>query len=308
MASNLKQHLKVCELSLADMVLGCRQVGAGLGFLASRAVVHRDVAARNVLVATGDGGVWKVADLGIARDVADDVYMARPGVMVPIKWTAPEALERCIFSSASDVWSFGILMVEVMTGGEDPYPGMSNSEVRASLARGYRMPCPSPLTHHSLTTHSPLTHHSLTTHSLTHYSLTHHPSPPTHHSLTHYYSPLLTTHSPPTHHPSPPTHHSLTTHSLTTHSLTTYSLTTYSPPLTTTHHSPLTTHSPLTHSLTHSLIHSLTNHSPLTYPLTHHSLTTYSPLTTHSPPTHHSLTTHHPLTTYSPPPLTTRHE
>ncbi|CAM9196632.1 unnamed protein product, partial [Lampetra fluviatilis] len=122
MASNLKQHLKVSELSLADMVLGCRQVAAGLGFLASQGVVHRDVAARNVLVATGDSGVWKVADLGIARVVADDLYVARPGVVVPIKWTAPEALERCIFSSASDAWSFGILMVEVMSGGEDPYP------------------------------------------------------------------------------------------------------------------------------------------------------------------------------------------
>ncbi|XP_078740883.1 tyrosine-protein kinase SRK3-like [Lampetra fluviatilis] len=124
------------------MVLGCRQVAAGLGFLASQGVVHRDVAARNVLVATGDSGVWKVADLGIARVVADDLYVARPGVVVPIKWTAPEALERCIFSSASDAWSFGILMVEVMSGGEDPYPGMSNNEVRAALSRGYRIPCP----------------------------------------------------------------------------------------------------------------------------------------------------------------------
>ena len=61
----------------------------------------------------------------------------------PIKWTAPEAALYSQFTIKSDVWSFGILLTELITQGRLPYPEMSNAEVLQQLERGYRMPCPS---------------------------------------------------------------------------------------------------------------------------------------------------------------------
>ncbi len=81
----------------------------------------RDLAARNVLV--GDNNIVKIADFGLARLIKEDEYEARVGARFPIKWTAPEAANYSRFSIKSDVWSFGILLTELVTYGRIPYPG-----------------------------------------------------------------------------------------------------------------------------------------------------------------------------------------
>lgn len=123
--------------SLIDMAA---QIAAGMAFLESQNYIHRDLAARNVLVA--DNNIVKIADFGLARLIKEDEYEARVGARFPIKWTAPEAANYSKFSIKSDVWSFGILLTELITYGRIPYPGMTNAEVLHQVEHGYRMPPP----------------------------------------------------------------------------------------------------------------------------------------------------------------------
>ncbi|XP_033112412.1 tyrosine-protein kinase SRK2-like isoform X1 [Anneissia japonica] len=124
---NLREH------ELIDITA---QVSEGMAYLESQHFVHRDLAARNVLV--GEHRVCKVADFGLSRLVETE-YIAREGAKMPIKWTAPEAINFGKFTIKSDVWSFGILIYEVITKGRVPYPGMVNREVLEQVSRGYRM-------------------------------------------------------------------------------------------------------------------------------------------------------------------------
>jgi len=94
---------------------------AGMAYLESQNYIHRDLAARNVLV--GENNIVKIADFGLARIIKEDEYEARVGARFPIKWTAPEAANYSKFSIKSDVWSFGILLTELITYGRIPYPG-----------------------------------------------------------------------------------------------------------------------------------------------------------------------------------------
>jgi fyn-related kinase len=97
------------------------QIASGMAYLESQNYIHRDLAARNVLVA--ENNVVKIADFGLARLIKEDEYEARVGARFPIKWTAPEAANYSKFSIKSDVWSFGILLTELVTYGRIPYPG-----------------------------------------------------------------------------------------------------------------------------------------------------------------------------------------
>ncbi|XP_071807786.1 proto-oncogene tyrosine-protein kinase Src-like isoform X2 [Asterias amurensis] len=115
------------------------QVADGMAYLESQRFVHRDLAARNILV--GELRNCKVADFGLSR-IIEDEYIAKEGAKMPIKWTAPEAINFGKFTIKSDVWSFGILIYEVITKGRVPYPGMVNREVLDQVSRGYRMPKP----------------------------------------------------------------------------------------------------------------------------------------------------------------------
>lgn len=127
-------------LKLPELIDMGAQVAAGMAYLERMNYIHRDLAARNILV--GEGNVCKVADFGLARLIEDDEYNAHQGAKFPIKWTAPEAALYQKFTIKSDVWSFGILLVELVTHGRTPYPGMTNAETLAQVERGYRMPQP----------------------------------------------------------------------------------------------------------------------------------------------------------------------
>eukprot|EP00049_Salpingoeca_infusionum_P023298 m.11367 g.11367 ORF g.11367 m.11367 type:complete len:513 (+) comp5709_c0_seq1:453-1991(+) len=134
-------HDKGRVLRLPQLVDMAAQVAAGMAYLEAQNYVHRDLAARNVLV--GENNICKVGDFGLARILErEDEYTAREGAKFPIKWTAPEAAMMSKFSIKSDVWSYGILLTELVTYGRIPYPGMTNSEVLTQIQRGYRMPCP----------------------------------------------------------------------------------------------------------------------------------------------------------------------
>ena len=92
-----------------------------MGHLERRGLIHRDLAARNVLL--GENLITKVADFGLARVIVDNEYSAHQGARFPVKWTAPEAISFGKFTVKSDVWSFGILLMELFTFGQVPYPG-----------------------------------------------------------------------------------------------------------------------------------------------------------------------------------------
>ncbi|XP_016318273.1 tyrosine-protein kinase fynb isoform X2 [Sinocyclocheilus anshuiensis] len=127
-------------LKLPNIVDMAAQVAAGMAYIERMNYIHRDLRSANILV--GDNLVCKIADFGLARLIEDNEYTARQGAKFPIKWTAPEAALYGKFTIKSDVWSFGILLTELVTKGRVPYPGMNNREVLEQVERGYRMPSP----------------------------------------------------------------------------------------------------------------------------------------------------------------------
>ncbi|KAJ1122705.1 hypothetical protein NDU88_001190 [Pleurodeles waltl] len=136
---NLLRGSQGKNLLSSDLLDMAYQVVDGMEYLEARNYIHRDLAARNILV--GKDNLCKVADFGMARIVKDDVYLSQIK-NIPYRWTAPEALLYGRFSTKADVWSFGVLLFEIITHGQSPYPGLSNSEVLPEIERGYRMPQP----------------------------------------------------------------------------------------------------------------------------------------------------------------------
>lgn len=139
------------SLTMKDLVLISVDVAKGCKYLEEHRFVHRDIAARNCLLTTkGPGRVAKIADFGMSRDVYRSDYYRKDGkAMLPIKWMPPEAFLDGIFTSKTDVWSFGVLLWEIMSMGYMPYTGCSNKEVMDLVARGGRLDrpanCPDPI-------------------------------------------------------------------------------------------------------------------------------------------------------------------
>lgn len=129
------------EISSKKLTLMALDVARGLSYLAQLKYVHRDVASRNCLI--NAQRIVKLADFGMTRPMFENDYykFTRKG-MLPVRWMSPESLALGVFTPASDVWSYGVLLYEIITFGSFPYQGMTNSEVLEYVKSGHTVTIP----------------------------------------------------------------------------------------------------------------------------------------------------------------------
>ncbi|XP_012522088.2 ALK tyrosine kinase receptor [Monomorium pharaonis] len=139
------------SLTMLDLIMCGYDVANGCKYMEEARFIHRDIAARNCLLTTkAPGRTVKIADFGMARDIYRGDYYRKDGkAIVPIKWMPPESFLDGIFTTKTDVWSFGVLLWEIMSFGYMPYTGCGNLEVMTMVKSGGRLEkpvgCPDPI-------------------------------------------------------------------------------------------------------------------------------------------------------------------
>ena len=140
-AQRLTKCPQSCVLNLEDLLKIGWQVAKGMEFLYHARCIHRDLAARNVLVC--EDNLVKIADFGMARDIQNDEYYRKNSEgRLPVKWMPPEAVFERLYTSQSDVWSYGVFLWEVMTFGESPFKDVSIDVFFEYLRVGKHLPMP----------------------------------------------------------------------------------------------------------------------------------------------------------------------
>ncbi|MEQ2270939.1 putative serine/threonine protein phosphatase, partial [Xenotaenia resolanae] len=133
-------QVKKYSLDLVTLILFAYQLSTALAYLESKRFVHRDIAARNVLVSSVD--CVMLGDFGLSRYMEDSSYYKASKGKLPIKWMAPESINFRRFTSASDVWMFGVCMWEILMYGIKPFQGVKNNDVIGRIENGERLAMP----------------------------------------------------------------------------------------------------------------------------------------------------------------------
>uniref|UniRef100_A0A671WTU1 Tyrosine-protein kinase receptor n=1 Tax=Sparus aurata TaxID=8175 RepID=A0A671WTU1_SPAAU len=141
---DLKSHLRSLRKEnsttqvlppLKKMIQMAGEIADGMSYLNANKFVHRDLAARNCMVA--EDFTVKIGDFGMTRDIYETDYYRKGGKgLLPVRWMSPESLKDGVFTTMSDVWSFGVVLWEIATLAEQPYQGMSNEQVLRFVMEG----------------------------------------------------------------------------------------------------------------------------------------------------------------------------
>ncbi|XP_071809722.1 fibroblast growth factor receptor 4-like [Asterias amurensis] len=138
---SIEDDLDVEPISPFQLLTFASQIANGMDYLSCVGCIHRDLASRNILLT--EELVCKLSDFGLARDVsATEQYEMTSMGLVPVRWLAMECLVDNTYTTMSDVWSFGVLLWEIVTLGAHPYRGMTTNDIIGSLVEGYRLPHP----------------------------------------------------------------------------------------------------------------------------------------------------------------------
>ncbi|XP_070574840.1 tyrosine-protein kinase receptor Tie-1-like [Ptychodera flava] len=134
-------HPRSQNVTSFDLLQFAWQIAKGMSYIASRKFVHRDLALRNVLL--GEDRCCKISDFGFARDISGtDMYEPKSMGPLPIRWMALESLLRSMYTTESDVWSYGVVLWEIATLGATPYSDFTSTEVVKKVRKGYRLQKP----------------------------------------------------------------------------------------------------------------------------------------------------------------------
>eukprot|EP01119_Soliformovum_irregulare_P016106 TRINITY_DN462_c0_g2_i10.p1 TRINITY_DN462_c0_g2~~TRINITY_DN462_c0_g2_i10.p1 ORF type:complete len:449 (-),score=157.88 TRINITY_DN462_c0_g2_i10:82-1428(-) len=140
---SLSDHLRKLDdysLSQRDAVAMGLGIARGVAALHEKKIIHRDLATRNVLISTErNTPVMKVADFGLSRKLQSSEYYNKMEIVLPVRWSAPEVLSTGKYSTASDVWSFGITLWEIYEQGALPYGGVGGQEVGQNIMSGMKL-------------------------------------------------------------------------------------------------------------------------------------------------------------------------